>query len=124
MNNLEEKKEKTNWFEITIYEFDFKVKRTKNGNYFIKCNEGYNFFINNKLVGVYCGYICTFITHKNYEYRLFKIRKKDGKFEHYDEKIVKGREILKYIEKKPLLHIPKKLEPVQNVEIPKELLDE
>lgn len=87
-------------------------------------NEEYTFWYPLKLVEFYGKDCAELLVKDEFTILLKKSDKIDGKWIVKDQIVVKGSELNEYIKSFPLIHKPKKLEPLKNVEPLEELRDD
>ena len=105
----------------TLYNDTFRIKNASDKCYLIKTN-GYGMFLPKKLVIYYAGNL-VIRYYDGFKVTVFRSKKVDGKFVRYDVKEVEVKDLDSYFKEQPLIHVPKKLEPVES-NIIKELIDE
>ena len=103
------------------------IKHYSNISVLIAANvedEEYTFWYPLKLVEFYGKNCAELLVKDDFTILLKKSDKIDGKWIVKDQIVVKGSELSEYVKSFPLIHKPKKLEPLKNVEPLEELRDD
>lgn len=113
------------WNRIYIVAEMIKYKNNKSALIIANVNdEEYTFWYPLKLIQFYGKECADLIVSNDYVFTLKQSEKIGDEWVVFAELEVKGAEIEQYLKEFNLIHTPKKLEPIQNNEAIKELLDE